>query len=232
MGKKHISLSQLIQNLNQKMEDLNIHIFHFNPIQVNTLVLHDDTKEAIIVDPGNCQSYEDQLLKEYILKEGLTIKAIVNTHPHIDHILGNNWCHQTFQAPIWCHEGGMTIYNKASAYAIAFGLELDTVPKPDHFLHENDEVKFGHQTLQVLYTPGHCEGSISLYDAQNHYVICGDLLFEGSIGRSDLPSGNGALLLDMIKNKILTLPDETTIYPGHGGLTTIGHEKNTNPFLV
>ena len=232
MGKKHISISEFMNALNQNMENINIRIFHFNPIQVNTLVLYDGTGEAILVDPGNCQSYEDAQLEEFVRQHNLTVKAIVNTHPHIDHIAGNNWCHRTFDAPVWCHEAGMPIYNKSYAYAIAFGLSVDEMPQPAKYLHEGDEVRFGNQTLQVLYTPGHCDGSISLYDAANGYVICGDLLFEGSVGRSDLPTGNGRLLIEMIKTKILTLPDNTNIYPGHGGLTTVGDEKLYNPFLV
>ena len=109
---------------------------------------------------------------------------------------------------------------------VHFGVDPLRLPFP------LSEVNFGKQTLQVLYTPGHCDGSISLYDAANGYVICGDLLFEGSVGRSDLPTGNGRLLIEMIKTKILTLPDETNIYPGHGGLTTVGNEKLYNPYLV
>ncbi len=232
MSKKHISLTDFMNALNQQTDDLTIRIFHFNPIQVNTLLLHDAAGESIIVDPGNCQSYEDTQLKEYVERHHLTVRAIVNTHPHVDHVAGNSWCAREWQAPVWCHEAGMSIYNKAYAYAIAFGLSVEEPPRPAKFLHEGEEVRVGNHVLQVLYTPGHCDGSISLYDEAGKYVICGDLIFEGSVGRSDLPTGNGALLMDVIRQKILTLPDETTIYPGHGGLTTVGHEKMYNPFLA
>lgn len=231
MGKKRISLTDFIRNLTQKTENMTIRIFHFNPIQVNTLVLHDDTGEALIVDPGNCQSYEDAQLKEYVLTHQLKVVGIVNTHPHIDHIAGNNWCAREFNAPVWCHEAGMPIYNKSYAYAMAFGLSVDDMPAPAKFLHEGDEVCFGAQRLQVLYTPGHCDGSISLYSAADNFVICGDLIFEGSVGRSDLPTGSHALLVQMIQEKIFTLPDDTVIYPGHGPNTTVGYEKTHNPFL-
>lgn len=231
MEKKRISLTDFIQNLTQTFQNMTIRIFHFNPIQVNTLVLHDETGEAIIIDPGNCQSFEDEQLKEYVETHQLTVKAIVNTHPHIDHIAGNHWCADHFNVPVWCHEGGMRIYNKAYAYAIAFGLSVDEMPAPARFLKEGDEVRFGNQCLSVLYTPGHCDGSICLYDATNKLLICGDVLFEGSIGRSDLPTGNHELLLQMIREKIFTLPDDTVIYPGHGPNTSVANEKTHNPFL-
>ena len=210
---------------------MTIRTFHFNPIVVNTLVLHDETGEAVIVDPGNCHGYEDEQLREYVSTNQLTVKAIVNTHPHIDHIAGNQWCANEFGAPVWCHEAGMPIYNKSYAYAMAFGMPVDKLPAPARFLHEGDEVRFGNQCLSVLYTPGHCDGSISLYHEREHFVICGDLLFEESIGRSDLPTVNAPLLLQMIRDKIFTLPDNTTIIPGHGDNTTVLHEKTHNPFL-
>jgi glyoxylase-like metal-dependent hydrolase (beta-lactamase superfamily II) len=105
------------------------------------------------------------------------------------------------------------------------------MPEPAKFLKEGDEVCFGGQCLRVLYTPGHCDGSISLYDASNHFVICGDLIFEGSVGRTDLPTGSTELLLQMVREKIFTLPEDTVIYPGHGPNTTVGYEKLHNPFL-
>ncbi|MCQ2283439.1 MAG: MBL fold metallo-hydrolase [Bacteroidales bacterium] len=214
------------------MGTITIRTFHFNPIMVNTMVLHDDTREAIIVDPGNCSSYEDAQLQQYIDDNQLTVKYIVNTHPHVDHIAGNRWCTQTYKAPLCCHEAGMSIYNQAHAYAVAFGLQLDDMPQPDKFLHEGDEIRFGNQILEVLYTPGHCEGSICLHHPTEKFVLCGDLIFEGSVGRSDLPTGNGAIMLQMIKNKILTLDESTVLYPGHGGTTTVDFEKMNNPFLV
>lgn len=195
------------------------------------MVLHDESGEAVIVDPGNCASYEDAQLQEYIRQHQLTVKYIVNTHPHIDHIAGNAWCVQTYGAPLCGHNAGMAIYDKAFAYAAAFGMHIDTLPYPTLFLKEGDELHFGQQCLQVLYTPGHCDGSISLYDANNKYVICGDLIFEGSVGRADLPTGNASLLIDMINQKIMTLDDDVAIYPGHGDSTTVGNERKSNPYL-
>jgi glyoxylase-like metal-dependent hydrolase (beta-lactamase superfamily II) len=230
--KRKTSLSAFMEGLTQPFNDVTVRIFHFNPIMVNTLVLHDATGEALIVDPGNCQSYEDAQLQKYIDSHHLTVKHIVNTHPHIDHIAGNPWCAQTWpNADLLMHEAGQSIYKMAHAYAAAFGLDVENMPPATGFLKEGDTVTFGHQQLQVLYTPGHCDGSITLYDTHNGYLICGDLIFEESVGRSDLPTGNGNLLVEMVKTKIFTLPDETVIIPGHGFNTTVKHEKQYNPFI-
>ena len=199
---------------------------------VNTYLLSDETGEAVIVDPGNCQSYEDEQIREYVSAKNLRVKYIINTHPHIDHIAGNPWCMAEYHPELLMHEAGMPIYNKAFAYAAAFGLETEKMPAPDRFLQEGDVVTFGNQKLKVLYTPGHCDGSICLYSADNKLIITGDLIFELSVGRSDLPTGNEALLQQSIREKILPLPDEVTILSGHGGPTTVGRERRGNPYLA
>ena len=231
MAKKKIALKELLLRNKRTLDTMTLQIFHFNPIMVNTLVMHDETGEALIVDPGNCNSLEDARLAEYIEKNSLTVKAIVNTHPHIDHIAGNAWTVKQYGAPLLCHEAGMPIYRKAHIYGAAFGLPVEKMPEPTKYLQEGDIVRFGNQALQVLYTPGHCDGSISLHDPNNRLVICGDLLFEGSVGRADLPTGNMNLLLEMIRTKIFTLDSDTVIYPGHGDTTTVENEKLYNPFL-
>lgn len=231
MQKKRTTLSGYIRDLTRNYNTMTIRTFHFNPIMVNTLVLHDESGEAVIVDPGNCSSFEDAQLQDYVSSHQLTVKYIINTHPHIDHIAGNGWCVREFKAPLLCHQAGMPIYNKAYAYGAAFGIMADNMPAPDRFLNEGDEIRFGSQCLQVLYTPGHCDGSVSLFDAANGYVICGDLIFEGSVGRADLPTGNMKTLLEMIKNKILPLGDDVIIYPGHGNTTSIGNERVNNFYI-
>ena len=215
-----------------KIVNMEIKTFHFNPIMVNTYLLSDETGEAVIVDPGNCQSYEDEQIREYVSAKNLRVKYIINTHPHIDHIAGNPWCMAEYHPELLMHEAGMPIYNKAFAYAAAFGLETEKMPAPDRFLQEGDVVTFGNQKLKVLYTPGHCDGSICLYSADNKLIITGDLIFELSVGRSDLPTGNEALLQQSIREKILPLPDEVTILSGHGGPTTVGRERRGNPYLA
>lgn len=212
---------------------LKIKTFVFNQIEVNTLVLYDDTKEAIIVDPGMGRLIERQELADFVLDNGLKIKYVINTHPHIDHVLGNGYCVDVYKAPLLMHEAGMDIYHHAFAYGAAFGIDCDRsdFPKPDRYIVEGDRIAFGRQELQVLYTPGHADGSVSLYAPASGCVIVGDVLFAGSIGRSDLPTGNHAALIDSIKTKLMTLPDATVVYTGHGPNTTIGSEKRGNPFL-
>ena len=213
--------------------DLKIRIFVFNQIEVNTLVLYDDTNEAVIVDPGMGSFIERQELADFVLDNGLKIKYIINTHPHIDHVLGNGYCVDVYKAPLLMHEAGMDIYRQAFAYGAAFGLDCDRsdFPAPDRYLKEGDRITFGRQELQVLYTPGHADGSVSLYVLAAGCVIVGDVLFAGSIGRSDLPTGNHSTLIDSIKTQLMTLPDTTVVYTGHGPSTTIGKEKRGNPFL-
>lgn len=230
--KKHKTLSEIMGQSQLKFVNMDIKTFHFNPIMVNTYILSDETGEAVIVDPGNCRMYEDEQIRDYVKSKNLKIIYIINTHPHIDHIAGNPWCVSEYHAELLMHEAGMPIYNKSFAYAAAFGLDVSVMPAPDRFLKEGDEVVFGNQRLTVLYTPGHCDGSICLYNIDNQFVITGDLIFELSVGRSDLPTGSESLLLQSIREKILTLPDEVKLFPGHGDHTTVGRERRQNPFLT
>lgn len=213
--------------------DLKIKIFIFNQIEVNTIVLYDETKEAVVVDPGMGSFIERTELTDFVKDNELKIKYVINTHPHIDHVLGNGYCVHAFQAPLLMHEAGLQVYNRSIAYGAAFGLDCDksNFPDPDRYLQEGESITFGRQELQVLYTPGHADGSVCLYSPSAGCIIVGDVLFADSIGRSDLPTGNHALLIESIKNKLLTLPEATVVYPGHGPITTIGSEKRDNPFL-
>lgn len=213
--------------------ELKTRVFTFNQIEVNTIVLYDETKEAVIVDPGMSSFIEREELSNFVKDNELEVKYIINTHPHIDHALGNGYCVGTFKVPLLMHEAGMNIYHHAVAYGAAFGMDCDRsdFPDPDRYIREGDVICFGHQELQVLYTPGHADGSVCLYIPAASCVIVGDVLFAGSIGRSDLPTGSHKLLIDSLKMKILTLPDTTVVYPGHGPTTTIGDEKRNNPFL-
>lgn len=220
-----------MEKLNIKTGDLTIRIFHFNFIQVNTYVLHDDTGEAVIIDPGNYVESEDNILAEYIEKENLKVKYIITTHPHIDHILGNEFCKKQYRADLLMHEAGLPIYRNAPSYGSSFGIDGLQFPEPDRFLKAGDLLSFGNQQLEVRYTPGHCDGSICLYDKKHNLVFTGDVLFEESIGRTDLPTGNLELLLASIKANLLTLDDSVMAYPGHGDNTLIGRERTNNPYL-
>lgn len=220
-----------MNNLSVKVNDLQIKIFHFNFIQVNTYILYDETQEAIIIDPGNYNIQEDTRIEHFIRDNQLKIKFIINTHPHIDHIFGNDFSKRTFQAPLLMHEKGLEIYNHAEEYCSSMPFERPPFPDPDQFVKDGDLLTFGNQSLKVIYTPGHCDGSICLYDEKNSLIFTGDLLFEESIGRTDLPSGSYDVILHSLKEKILTLPGDVVVYSGHGDATTIAHEKKHNPFI-
>ena len=229
--KKKINLKEYFDAMKIKINDLNIRIFHFNMIQVNTLVCYDETKSGVIVDPGMGSAEEQQMLLNFITKENIDIKFILNTHPHIDHVLGNDFCVKEFYAPLVVHEAGLPIYKNAAADGATFRFPNYDYPKPDIFVNDGEELHFGNQVWEVLYTPGHANGSICLYDKKNKFVIVGDVLFVGSIGRTDLPTGNFHQLIQSIQEKLLTLEDETLVIPGHAETTSIGNEKINNPYL-
>ena len=200
-------------------------------IQVNTLVCYDETKNGVIVDPGMSSKREEDMLVDFISKEEILVKYIINTHPHIDHVAGNSFCKTIFDAPLVAHHAGMEIYKMATNHAKLYGFQSTNFPDPDLFVNDNDEICFGSHIWQVIYTPGHADGSICLYDKNNKFVIVGDLLFSGSIGRTDLPTGNFKLLLQSIKGKILPLGDEVLVIPGHAETTTIVNERDNNPYF-
>lgn len=229
--KRKISLKDIVASHYCKISGMIVKTFHFNPIQVNTYVLHDDTQQAIIIDPGNYLERENRQLMEYMEKENLSVRFVVNTHPHVDHVCGNKWCVEQFHCPLYMHENALKIYKQASAYGSVMGMEVEPCPLPNKLLKDGDTLDFGNQKLQVLYTPGHADGSICLYDAAHQMVFVGDVLFSGSIGRTDLPTGSTPMLLQSIKEKLMVLPDETTVFCGHDINTTIAYEKQYNPFI-
>ena len=228
---KKISIQQIISQMNTTVGNLQIKTFRFNPIRVNTYVFYDDSKEAVIVDPGNVNHKESEKLLKFIEEEGLQVKYILNTHPHIDHVAGNSFCKKNFDCQLVAHEEGMPIYSQSKEYGANFGFTETEYPLPDYFVKDNDEIAFGHQRWKVIYTPGHADGSICFYDHEHKLVIVGDVLFEGGIGRTDLPTGDYNLLINNIRQKLLTLEDDVVVYCGHDVTTTIGEEKKNNPYL-
>ncbi|MCL1851125.1 MAG: MBL fold metallo-hydrolase [Bacteroidetes bacterium] len=229
--KKKINLKEYVEAMKFKINDLNIKIFHFNLVQVNTLVCYDETGNGVIIDPGMSSGMEQKMLFDFITKEKIHINYIINTHPHIDHVVGNAFCVTTFKVPLVAHEAGLPIYQNAPEYGIAFGFPVYEYPMPDVFLNHNENLIFGNQIWKIIYTPGHADGSICFYDEKNKLVIVGDVLFAGSIGRTDLPTGNFHLLIQNIKEKLLPLDDDVMVIPGHAETTTIGNEKMNNPYL-
>jgi glyoxylase-like metal-dependent hydrolase (beta-lactamase superfamily II) len=228
--KKQISIKEMIEQRQTKINNLNIKIFPFNFLQVNSYLLYDDTKEAVLIDAGNAGEHEDATLSDFIAAEQLKLKYIISTHPHIDHVLGNSFCKTKYpEAQLLMHPEGMEVYKNAVAYCVAFGFDKSDFPAPDKFIEEGDTIRYGNQQLEVLYTPGHCAGSVCLLDHANNLVFVGDVLFDDGIGRTDLPTGDYNLLIHNITTKLFTLNDDMRVYTGHGFSTTIGKERVSNP---
>ena len=203
----------------------------FNPFQENTYLLSDETNECIIVDAGCYSAQEFELLVNYIQKNNLKPVKLVNTHCHVDHVLGISRMMEKYKIPFEAHENEDHLIGEAVNHGKVFGFELEQPPYPTSYLKEGDEIKVGNSSLSVLEVPGHSEGSIALYSSEGEFVIVGDVLFRGSIGRTDLTGGDYNQLINSIYKKLLVLDRSTVVYPGHGPSTTIGQEIMTNPFL-
>jgi len=210
---------------------ISLKIFVFNAFQVNTYILYNDSKECIIIDPGCSTQEEFNVIDAFIKENKLKPIAYYNTHCHIDHVVGNCFIDKYYKIPLGVHKAGLSFLKTSKITGLAFGFHIEKVVKPALFLNDGDEVKFGNSVLKVLYTPGHVNGSVCFYSEKDKFVIVGDVLFHHGIGRTDFPTGDYDLLISSIKNKLLTLPDSTTVYPGHGESTTIGDERRFNPYL-
>ena len=205
--------------------------FTFNPFQENTYVVYDETKMCIIIDPGCYDANEQQQLTQFIESQGLTPVAVVNTHCHIDHIFGIRFCTSTYGIDFICHEKDVVVLESGRTTAQMYGLSYLPSPDPHSFITEGENVNFGNSSLEVRFTPGHSPGSVCFVAHEEKFVIGGDVLFRGSIGRTDLPGGDFDTLIQSIRAELFTLPDAYTVYSGHGEETTIGFEKQYNPFL-
>lgn len=205
--------------------------FVFNSFQENTYIMYDETGECIIVDPGCYEDFEKTQLQDFISNNNLKPVKLINTHSHVDHILGNNFVTDTYGLDLTIHKEGLDFHKSARDHAMVFGLVVEKQVEPKNFIDEGDEISFGNSKLEVLYTPGHVDGHICLLNRKQKFIIVGDVLFQMSIGRTDLPTGSYDLLLQNISEKLMTLPDDFVVYPGHGPETTIGYERKNNPFL-
>jgi hydroxyacylglutathione hydrolase len=205
--------------------------FVFNELEVNGFLLYDETGKCLIVDPGCNRPGQQQQLSRFVQDHDLKPEAIVLTHGHFDHLSGLAWAKATYSCPVLMHPDDLFLLNSAEQHAGLFGLRVDTPPQPDRFVEEGEVIPFGNSEVAILHVPGHSPGSICLYSEKDGLLICGDVLFSGSVGRSDLFGGDHALLIRGIKEKLMVLPRETTVWPGHGPKTTIGTEYDTNPFL-
>jgi glyoxylase-like metal-dependent hydrolase (beta-lactamase superfamily II) len=203
----------------------------FNAFSENTYIIYNEDKACWIVDPGMYDPSEFQAFDAFIAEQGLKPQGIINTHAHIDHILGVQAVMDKYHIPFALHPLESPVLANARGSAMMFGLSLSGVPQPTQVLKEGQALQLGKDTVEVRLAPGHSPGSVVFYYAEGGWAVGGDVLFAGSIGRTDLPGGNHEQLLKSIREQMFTLPDETVVYPGHGPETTIEEEKRSNPFL-
>jgi hydroxyacylglutathione hydrolase len=206
--------------------------FTFNDFAENTYVLYDETGECAIVDPGCFRAHEREELTAFIAQHNLKPVLLLNTHCHIDHILGNAYVAHKYNLPLHLHKDELKTYSETGRWSMMFGILVDEIPEKQVYITEGSTLSFGNTTLEVLLTPGHSIASISFYNPASAQLISGDVLFYQSIGRTDLPDGDFDTLITSIRTKLFVLPDHTKVYSGHGPQTTIGYEKNHNPFFV
>ena len=204
----------------------------FNPFQENTFILWDETKECIIIDPGCYEKNEKEYLSNFIESNNLKPVKLINTHCHIDHILGNKFVSEKWKIDLYMNKKDLPLLEGAGDIAKMYGFEnYKGSPYPKYFLEEGDVLEFGNSKLSILFTPGHAPGHICLLNKEENFVVSGDVLFNGGIGRTDLPGGDYDTLINSIKTKLLCLQDDTEVFCGHGQSTSIGKERLSNPFL-
>ena len=210
---------------------LTIKSFEFSPIQENTYILYNEFNDCIIIDPGCYFDAEKEELAAFILGNNLLPKMLVNTHCHLDHVFGNKFISEKYNLMLNIHEKEKAVLAFAPTSGLMYDMPFDNYSGDFNLLNEGDTVTLGKDELKVLLVPGHSPGSLAFYSAENNFVISGDALFKNSIGRTDLPGGNHGQLIKSIKEQLLTLPEETLVYSGHGPFTKIGDEKTNNPYL-
>jgi hydroxyacylglutathione hydrolase len=232
-AKKQVTIiySNLV-TLNAIQIMLKIRSFTFNAFQENTYVVFDETNEAVIIDPGCYSKEEMQQLDGFIESSGLSIKYLLNTHCHIDHVLGNNHVKEKYNVPFLIHQKDLPVLKAVKSYASNYGFPLYSEALPDGFVTEGDKIEFGASSLEVIFLPGHAPGHVGFYNLGEKILLSGDVLFSGSIGRTDLPGGDFNTLIESIHQKLFVLPADVAVYSGHGRPTTIGKEKVSNPFCA
>ena len=211
---------------------LSIKTFAFNPFQENTYVVSDATRQCVIIDAGNYSAREDAALTEYLRENDLTPVMALNTHGHVDHLLGVGYAKRTFGVPFVLHGDDRFLVDSAVQHAALYGFDLAEAPAIDTDLGPMPEVAFGETVLRVIHTPGHTPGHVCFYAESEKILFTGDTLFKESIGRTDLPGGDYSWIMKSILERIVPLGGDVTFYPGHGASSTIGHELMYNPFVV
>jgi len=205
--------------------------FIFSPFEVNTYILYDKSKECIIIDPACNNKQEQDFLLNFINENRLKPVKLINTHCHLDHVFGNKFIADTFNLETEASKDEEFNISNAHNAANLYGIKMDAPYPIKKYLKEGNKISFGFSELSILHVPGHTTGSLVFLSSEDKFVIAGDVLFKGSIGRTDLPGGNYDTLISQIKAKLFTLPEDIVVYPGHGPETNIGIEKQTNPFF-
>lgn len=210
---------------------MQIKTFTFNIFSENTYIVSDDSGSCIIIDPGMSNGAEQNQITNFIKEQKLTPARLINTHCHVDHVLGNKFIFDTYGLLPECHEGELATLDTAPVLAATVGIPYELSPRPTSFLPASGTLTFGNSSMEIIFAPGHSPAHLCFYSAENKFLIGGDVLFYRSIGRTDLPGGNHYTLIESIRNNIFCLPDDTIVYPGHGSTTSIGEEKQLNPFV-
>lgn len=210
---------------------LSVKAFTFSPVQENTYILYNEKRECCIIDPGCYFPEEKEELKTAITAAGWKPVLLLNTHCHLDHVFGNQFVYETWGLELHIHEKERPVLDFAPQSGMMWQLPFENYDGPLHWIREGSVIKIGEEELLVLFTPGHSPGSVAFYHEAGNFVIGGDVLFSGSIGRTDLPGGDFKTLVNSIQTQFFTLPDDTKVYSGHGSVTTIGFEKMNNPFV-
>ena len=210
---------------------LQIQSFVFSPIQENTYILFNEFNQCIVIDPGCYDDTEKETLKNFIQQKGFTPIMLLNTHCHLDHVFGNKFVAETYHLTLQLHEKEKIVLSYAPTAGLMYNMPFDNYAGDFIVLKEGDKILLGEDELEIIEAPGHSPGSICFYCRKQDFLIGGDVLFKGSIGRTDLPMGDYETLINSIKQKLFVLPDNVIVYSGHGSSTTIGEEKSENPFL-
>lgn len=208
-----------------------IKAFVFNFASENTYVLFNENKNAWLIDPGNMSEQETRVLQNFIKENELNVVRIVLTHAHIDHVLGLQWAFDTYKVPVTMHKDDQEVLDMFQISGMRFGMELDHINVNIEYINEGNELDFDGEKFKIYHVPGHSPGSVVYHNENQKFIISGDVLFEGSIGRTDLYKGNYDQLIEGIKTKLLILDEDTQVFSGHGNPTKIGFEKQYNPFL-
>jgi hydroxyacylglutathione hydrolase len=211
---------------------ITVHFFTFSPFGENTYILCDETNQCVIIDPGCYDNRERAELVDFITTKKLTPVKLLNTHCHLDHVFGNAFVAETYKLQVEAHKNEKPILEAFLRTASMYDLNAEASPEIAVFLNEGDKIIFGNSSLEILFTPGHSPGSITFYNREQQFMVSGDVLFNRSIGRSDLPGGNHDTLIDSIQLKLFPLGDEFKVYSGHGPATTIGSERVNNPYIT